>query len=66
MVKKRDIEDYEKTYSNHKFEKEMIHYRIKNILEMLDKYKPKKIMEIGCGIDSVFNHYKNFEKFVVV
>lgn len=66
MVKERDIEDYEKTYSKHKFEKEMIHYRIKNILEMLDKYKPKKIMEIGCGIDSVFNHYKNFERFVVV
>lgn len=66
IVRERDIGDYEKTYSKHKFEKEMIHYRMKNILEMLDKYRSKKIMEIGCGIDSVFNHYKNFEKFVVV
>ena len=42
MVKERDIENYEKTYSNHKFEKEMVRYRIKNILDVINKYKPKK------------------------
>lgn len=66
MEKKRSIVEYEKTYLDHKFEKEMVHYRIKHIFELLKKYKPKKIVEIGCGMDSIFNYYKEFEEFTII
>ena len=66
MARKRNIIEYEKTYLDHKFEKEMVTYRMKNISEALEKYKPKKILEIGCGMDSMFNHYTIFEEFTVV
>ncbi|HEC1775621.1 TPA: hypothetical protein R1726_001570, partial [Campylobacter lari] len=59
---KRNIEQYTQSYINkeHSFEEIMVYYRRKKVLEILNKYNPKNILEIGCGLDSIFNYYKNF------
>ncbi|MBF7045964.1 methyltransferase domain-containing protein [Campylobacter volucris] len=44
----------------------MVYYRRKKVLEILNKYNPKNILEIGCGMDSIFNYYKNFDKVTVI
>lgn len=64
----RDIEKYTKDYINteYNFEEIMVFYRRKKILEILNKYKPKNILEIGCGMESIFNHYKNYENAIII
>ncbi|MCV3413761.1 class I SAM-dependent methyltransferase [Campylobacter lari] len=67
-MQNRDIEKYTKNYINaeYNFEEIMVYYRRKKVLEILDKYNPKNILEIGCGMDSIFNYYKNFNKVAIV
>ncbi|EHT8405649.1 TPA: hypothetical protein RJ335_000877, partial [Campylobacter jejuni] len=56
---KRDIKQYTKNYTSkeHDFEEIMVYYRRKKVLEILNKYNPRNILEIGCGMDSIFNYY---------
>ncbi|EAI2297933.1 methyltransferase domain-containing protein [Campylobacter jejuni] len=44
----------------------MVYYRRKKVLEILNKYNPRNILEIGCGMDSIFNYYKNFNKATII
>lgn len=64
----RNIESYTNTYlkGDYNFETIMVEIRRKKVLETLQKYNAKNILEIGCGMDSIFNFYKNFNSFVVV
>jgi SAM-dependent methyltransferase len=62
----RDLAKYQSEYNSLPFEKYIVAYRRKKIIEILDKYKPKRILEVGCGQDSLFNHYKNFDFFAVI
>ncbi len=62
----RDITKYTEDYIHHDFENVMVKYRREKVLEVLRQYKPKSILEIGCGMDSVVNYYNDCEKFVVV
>lgn len=65
---KRDIKQYTKNYTSkeHDFEEIMVYYRRKKVLEILNKYNPRNILEIGCGMDSIFNYYKNFNKATII
>lgn len=62
----RDLKNYEANYISLPFEGHQINYRRKKILESMNLYRPQKILEIGCGLDPLFNYYKSFQKFVVV
>ncbi|EPP8196537.1 class I SAM-dependent methyltransferase [Campylobacter lari] len=64
----RNIKQYTQNYINkeHSFEEIMVYYRRKKVLEILNKYNPKNILEIGCGLDSIFNYYKNFDKATII
>lgn len=62
----RDIEQYARDYQQGDFEETMVQYRRRKVLSILDEYKPKHILEIGCGLDSIANHYHEFESFTVV
>ncbi len=62
----RDIEKYTKDYHESTFEHIQVKYRMKKVLEILEKYNPKHVLEIGCGNDSVFNHYKGYLTATVV
>lgn len=52
----RDIEDYTSHYLEHGFEDYLVVYRRKKILEIMRKYSPKNILEIGCGMEPLFSY----------
>ena len=62
----RDLKKYETDYISLPFEEHQIAYRRKKILESMFAYRPQTILEIGCGLDPLFNYYKSFNNFVVV
>ena len=62
----RDIDKYTKDYNNSDFEHILVKYRRKKVLEILNKYNPQCILEVGCGSDAIFNYYNEFEKYTIV
>lgn len=66
LANNRDIAQYTKDYLNHDFENTMVEYRRKKVLEILNKYRPQNILEVGCGIQSIFDFYSNYQTFTVV
>ena len=64
----RDLDKYTADYNTANFEDYQIEYRKRKILEIIDEYKPQRILEIGCGMDSLFNHVnaEEFDLFTVI
>lgn len=50
----RNIDEYSKAYSVEGFEDIQVKYRRKKLLEHIDYYRPKRILEIGCGKEPLF------------
>ena len=67
MEQDRNIDKYSQDYiNNYGFESILVKYRRNKVLETLNNYKSKRILEIGCGVDSISNYYVNFDKWVIV
>lgn len=64
----RDIDNYEQMYSSAEmdFETYQVMYRRKRVLESLKKVSGGTIVEIGCGEESIFNYYHDFERFICI
>ena len=64
----RDIEKYAKDYSEEGFESLQEKYRRRKILEILKEFKPKTILDIGCGMKPLFTEIENlsFQKYVCI
>lgn len=62
----RDIADYERAYRESGFEVTQALFRKRMLLELLQRLRPAKILEIGCGLDSLANHWTHTERFVIV
>lgn len=64
----RDIEKYAKEYSEEGFESLQEKYRRRKLLEILKEFKPKTILDIGCGIKPLFTEIENlsFQKYVCI
>lgn len=63
----KDNNDYSRKYikehkKNFSFELVLVEVRRKQVLKSLNKYKCKHILEIGCGLNPVFQHceYKSY------
>lgn len=52
----RDIKNYTESYSRSAFEKYQAVFRRRKTLEILKRYCPKRILEIGCGLDPLFQY----------
>ena len=63
--KMRDIEDYAEKYTENGFEEYKVLYRRKKLIEMIKGWRPKSILEIGCGMDPLFQYVDN-AKFTIV
>lgn len=66
---KRNLADYTQNYLNAdymQFENVLVFMRRKKVLEILNQYRPKNILEIGAGTQSLFDFYHDFESFTVV
>ncbi len=62
----RDIADYELAYAGSDFEPVQARMRKRKLLEVLDAWQPRRLLEIGCGSDALFKHYRDFDRFCVV
>lgn len=62
----RDIHDYEIKYKEEPCETYQVKYRRKKVLELLKKNENKYILEIGCGLEPLFQFYHDFKKMVIV
>lgn len=64
----RDIKRYTEEYLKPDFEDYQVKYRRKRILEMLDHFPHRRILEIGCGMEPLFQYIdsKQYEKYMVV
>ncbi len=56
-------DNYKEIYS---FEEILKIYREKKALECINSKNPKKILEIGCGFNPLFEKYTEFEEFTVI
>lgn len=57
---------YTKNYLADDYESINVKYRRQKVLEILNAHKPRNILEIGCGTESLFEFYNGFENFTVV
>ncbi|MDO5101595.1 MAG: methyltransferase domain-containing protein [Lautropia sp.] len=62
----RDMASYERSYVASSFEPTQAAMRKKVVVEQLNRWRPKRLLEVGCGQDAIFNHYRGFEACVVV
>ncbi|MCI8377466.1 MAG: class I SAM-dependent methyltransferase [Lachnospiraceae bacterium] len=63
----KDIEQYTKNYMEHSFEEFQVAFRRKKVLEVIGAYKPKRILEIGCGMEPLFQYLDgDYESFCIV
>lgn len=63
----RNIEKYGNDYNTkNDFETVQVLYRRKKVLECLHNVShPRRILEIGCGLEPLFLFYKDFSKYIV-
>lgn len=61
----RNIKSYSEKYLIPGFEKYKVLYRRKKVMEIIKKYSPKKILEIGCGNDPLFQYIEDISFTVV-
>lgn len=63
----RDIDKYTRDYNQSNFEDYQLCYRRRKIIEFMDKYKPQSILEIGCGMQPLFQFLNHeFKNYVIV
>ena len=61
----RNIEKYTLSYLEDGFENYQVVYRTKMLLEQIEKYNPKNILEIGCGMEPLFCHTNNIDYTII-
>jgi SAM-dependent methyltransferase len=62
----RNLRKYQLVYSNQPFEKHQVEYRRKFILSILNQFKPKSILEVGCGEKTICLDYLDFDSFTII
>ena len=62
----RDISKYEREYAAHPFETVQAEFRKRMLLDLLTRLRPARVLEIGCGLDTLANHWTGSERFVIV
>lgn len=64
----RNIESYTKEYLKPNFEDYQLKYRRKKILEILNRFPHQRILEIGCGMEPLFQYLdsEQYEKYMVI
>ncbi len=61
----RDINKYVEDYAENDFESYQVKYRRKMVLEQIAQYNPRKVLEIGCGMEPLFLYVENVEFTIV-
>jgi ubiquinone/menaquinone biosynthesis C-methylase UbiE len=62
----RDLLDYQEQYSKQPYEKYQVAFRKRKIKELLSKYDHTKLLEVGCGLESIFLDLDSFKHLTVI
>lgn len=62
----RDIKDYEVKYEKEPCEKYQVIYRRKKVLEILGRYSHRNILEVGCGLEPIFEFFDEYDTMTIV
>ncbi|KPF66048.1 hypothetical protein IP84_17155 [beta proteobacterium AAP99] len=62
----RDIAAYEAAYESSDFEVVQAEMRKRIVIGLVERIGARRILEVGCGADAIFNHLKDFDSCVVV
>ncbi len=62
----RDIAAYEAAYESSDFEVVQAEMRKRIVVGLIERIGARRILEIGCGADAIFNHLTDFDSCVVV
>lgn len=63
----RDLDQYEKDYlAGYGFERHMVRYRRKAVLASLRRHPHDHVLEVGCGLEPLFEHVDDWRSFTVV
>lgn len=61
-----DFGHYEKHYLDLPFEDKLRMYRIRRLIEVLNRYPHGKILEIGPGAWPMFQYFRDFDEMIIV
>jgi ubiquinone/menaquinone biosynthesis C-methylase UbiE len=62
----RNLGAYQENYASLPFEGTQSRYRKRKIVESLEMHQPRSILEIGCGLDPIFNYYAAFDHCTII
>lgn len=62
----RDLSDYAQAYADSPFEATQARVRKGRLLDLLEREKPRRVLEVGCGLDTLANHWDRAEHFTIV
>lgn len=57
---------YMKQHNSNFFETYLTKMRMDKVAKFINKIRPKKILEIGCGLTPIFKYYKDYTLYTVV
>jgi hypothetical protein len=62
----RDLAAYEQAYRASGFEVVQAAQRKRLLLELLERLQPRTVVEVGCGLDTLANHWRGADRFIIV
>ncbi len=62
----RDLVDYQEQYANHHYERYQVGFRKRKIKEILGRYNHQSLLEVGCGLESIFLDIDTYRQITVV
>ena len=62
----RDLDRYQRAYADHPFEDVQARMRKRMLLELLDRLAPRRVLEVGCDLDTLANHWRGAERFTII
>lgn len=63
----RDLDRYQAEYlANYGFERHMVRYRRKLVLERIAEHRHDRILEVGCGLEPLFEHLDDWRSYTIV
>jgi 2-polyprenyl-3-methyl-5-hydroxy-6-metoxy-1,4-benzoquinol methylase len=63
----RDLDRYQSDYvASYGFERHMVRYRRRQVLSCIMEFPHRRILEVGCGLDSLVQYMDGWETFDIV
>lgn len=62
----RDINKYEDDYIELMYEQYQVKYRKRMLLEQLQQFNHKRLLEIGCGLEPIYKFISDYDQMVII